>query len=123
VLARDELRAFLARMLGWRNDVAVELELRSVELAVAGDTALVLLGPGDVVPIARSLHWRVRERLQPFIVADPRRGKMPPHGAFAVEQRDGRRSIRARAPRHTLLATGALAEGLRAGICATPGRT
>src|SRR3954469_11874103 len=64
-------------MLGWRNDVAVELALRSVELAAAGETALVLLGPGDVVPIARSLHWRVRERLQPFIVADPRRGDMP----------------------------------------------
>jgi len=77
MLARDELRAFLARMLGWRNDVAVELALRSVELAVAGDTALVLLGPGDVVPIARTIHWRVRERLQPFIVADPRRGDMP----------------------------------------------
>src|SRR4051812_23832466 len=65
-------------MLGWSNCVAVELALRSVELAVAGETALVLLGPGDVVPIARSLHWRVRERLQPFIVADPRRGDMPP---------------------------------------------
>ena len=77
MLARDELRAFLARMLGWSNDVAVELALRSVELAVAGDTALVLLGPGDVVPIARTIHWRVRERLQPFIVADPRRGDMP----------------------------------------------
>ena len=76
VLSRAELRAFLARMLGWSNCVAVELALRSVELAVAGETALVLLGPGDVVPIARSLHWRVRERLQPFIVADPRRGHM-----------------------------------------------
>ncbi len=78
VLSRAELRAFLARMLGWSNCVAVELALRSVELAVAGETALVLLGPGDVVPIARSLHWRVRERLQPLIVADPRRGDMPP---------------------------------------------
>ena len=76
VLSRAELRAFLARMLGWSNCVAVELALRSVELAVAGETALVLLGPGDVVPIAHSLHWRVRERLQPFIVADPRRGHM-----------------------------------------------
>jgi len=46
MLARDELRAFLARMLGWRNDVAVELALRSVELAVARETALVLLSPG-----------------------------------------------------------------------------
>lgn len=77
MLDRDELRAFLARMLGWRNEVAVELALQSVELAVAGDTALVLLGPGDVVPIARTIHWRVRERIQPFIVADPRRGDMP----------------------------------------------
>ena len=77
MLARDELRAFLARMLGWRNEVAVELALRSVELAVAGDTALVLLGPGGVVPTARTIHWRVRERLQPFIVADPQRGDMP----------------------------------------------
>src|ERR1700759_943318 len=65
-------------MLGWSNDVAVELALRSVELAVAGDAALVLLGPGDVVPIARTIHWRVRERLQPFIVAAPRRGNMAP---------------------------------------------
>jgi hypothetical protein len=77
VLSRDELRAFLARMLGWRTEVVVELALRSVELAVAGETALVLLGPGDVVPIARTIHGRVRERLQPFIVADPRRGDMP----------------------------------------------
>lgn len=46
VLSRAELRAFLARMLGWSNCVAVELALRSVELAVAGETALVLLGPG-----------------------------------------------------------------------------
>ncbi len=78
MLARDELRAFLARMLGWRNDVAVELALRSVELAVAGDTALVILGPGDVVPIARMIHGRVQERLQPFVVANPQRGDMPP---------------------------------------------
>ena len=77
MLDRYQLRAFLARMLGWCNEVVVELALRSVELAVAGDTALVLLGPGDVVPIARMIHWRVRERIQPFIVADPRRGDMP----------------------------------------------
>ncbi len=68
------VREFLARMLGWSDDRAVELALRSVELAAAGDTALALVGSGDLVPIAQALHRRVRGPDRPFIVADPRRG-------------------------------------------------
>src|SRR5262245_54928309 len=61
-------------MLGWSDDRAVELALRSVELAAAGDTALALLGLGDMVPIAQALHQRVRGPDRPFIVPEPRRG-------------------------------------------------
>lgn len=69
-----ELRAFLARILGWSDTHAVELALNSVTLAAAGCTTLVLCGEGDLVPIAWSLHRRVREPGRPFVVPDPRRG-------------------------------------------------
>jgi predicted transcriptional regulator len=77
VRAGDELRAFLARILGWSNTSAVELALISVTLAAAGCTTLVLCGQGDIVPIAWALHRRVREPGRPFIVAATRRGDHP----------------------------------------------
>jgi hypothetical protein len=51
----------------------VELALLAATLAAAGCTALVLCGPGDMVPIALGLHRRLRAPGRPFIVADPRR--------------------------------------------------
>lgn len=71
--AGDELRAFLARMLGWSNERAVELALRSLALALDHHAALVLCGDGDMVPIAWALHRRTLGRDKPFIVCDPRR--------------------------------------------------
>jgi hypothetical protein len=56
VPAGDELRAFLARMLGWSNERAVDLALRSLALALDHRAALVLCGEGDLVPIAWALH-------------------------------------------------------------------
>ncbi len=75
--AGDELRAFLARIMGWSDTHAVEFALSSATLAAAGCTTLVLCGEGDLVPIAWALHRRVRRPGRPFIVADPRRGDQP----------------------------------------------
>jgi hypothetical protein len=77
VRADDELRPFLARIMGWSDMHAVELALSSVTLAAAGCIALALCGEGDLVPIALALHRRVRRAGRPFIVADPRRGDQP----------------------------------------------
>lgn len=69
-------RAFLARMLGWSNERAVELALRSLALALDHHAALVLCGEGDLVPIAWALHRHTLGADKPFIVCDPRRGTM-----------------------------------------------
>jgi hypothetical protein len=73
-LVSDEtvLRDFCARILGWADDRAgaVEHALCSIELAMDHCAALVLLGDGDLVPIAHALHRRMRGDWQPFIVAD-----------------------------------------------------
>jgi hypothetical protein len=74
VPASDKLRAFLGRVLGWSNERAVELALRSIALAVDHRAALVLCGEGDMVPLARALHQRTLGPASPFIVCDPRRG-------------------------------------------------
>ena len=74
VPASDKLQAFLGRVLGWSNERAVELALRSIELAVDHRAALVLCGEGDMVPLAQALHQRTMGPARPFIVCDPRRG-------------------------------------------------
>lgn len=76
----DELRAFLARIIGWSDTRAVELALNSVALAAVGCTTLVLCGKGYMVPIAQALHRRVREPDQPFVVVDLRRGEQRASG-------------------------------------------
>lgn len=73
MLVGDELRAFLARILGWSNERAVELAQRSLALALDHRAALVLCGEGDMVPIAQALHRRTLGPDKPFIVCDPRR--------------------------------------------------
>jgi hypothetical protein len=69
-----ELWAFLARVLGWADERAVELALRSLALALGRRATLVLCGEGDMVPIAWALHRRTLGPDSPFIVCDPRRG-------------------------------------------------
>ena len=79
MLASDEtaLRSFCARIIGWDDERAgaVEHAVRSLKLAMDQCMALVLLGCEDLVPIAHALRRRMRGDWQPFIIADPRRGK------------------------------------------------
>jgi len=70
---KDNLRPFLARLLGWASDDAIDVALRSIELAANHRAHLVLQGTGDLVPIAQSLHRRVLGVDRPFVVCDPRR--------------------------------------------------
>jgi hypothetical protein len=76
---RDDvvLRGFVARLLGWSNDRAVEPALRAVELAAEYQAGLVLCGAGDMVPVARALHRRILGTERPIIVCDPRRRNTP----------------------------------------------
>lgn len=69
------VRGFLARLLGWRADRTrtVDHAMRALRRAAARQTALVLSGPEDLVPIARALHRRALGPDRPFIVCDPRR--------------------------------------------------
>jgi hypothetical protein len=73
MLAYHKLRRFLARLLGWTREHAVDHALRSVELAANHHAALVLCGAGDLVPVAWSLHRHTFGADLPFIVCDPRR--------------------------------------------------
>lgn len=68
------LRPFLARVLGWSNEHAVELALHSLALALEHCATLTLYGEGDMVPIALALHLRMLGPDSPFVVCDPRRG-------------------------------------------------
>lgn len=71
---REELRRFLARILGWADEQAIDNAVRSVDLAAAHLAHLVLCGAGDLVPLAYALHRRALGRERPFVVCDPRRG-------------------------------------------------
>jgi len=73
VLVGDELRPFLARVLGWSEERRVELALRSLALAVDHRATLVLCGRCDIVRIAEALHRRTLGPDKPFILCDPRR--------------------------------------------------
>jgi predicted component of type VI protein secretion system len=70
-----EIRCFLARLLGWTAERAVDIDLalRAVRLAQVQRTPLVLRGEGDLVPLARDLHRRVLGRSRPFVLCDPHR--------------------------------------------------
>jgi len=74
MLNPHELKVFLARLIGWTSKGAVDRAFRSIELAVNHRAPLVLLGEGDLVPIAHALHRRTLGADQPFILCDPHRG-------------------------------------------------
>jgi hypothetical protein len=69
------LRAFLSRLLGWGRQQmgTVDQALRSLRLTATGRETLILSGEGDLVPIARAIHHRVKSPDQPFVVCDPKR--------------------------------------------------
>src|SRR6185503_7575009 len=71
---KDELRPFLARLLGWASGEMIDVALRSIDLASNHRAHLVLQDAGDLVPIAQSLHRRILGADRPFVVCDPRRG-------------------------------------------------
>lgn len=77
---RDDvtLRGFVERLLGWSNKHAVELAIRSLEVAADRRATLVLCGAGDMVPIAYALHRRTLGADRPFVVCDPRRRNVLP---------------------------------------------
>lgn len=85
------LRAFLARILGWSPARAqvVDLALRSVRMASARRSALVICGEDDVVSIARSLHRRALGAERPFVVCDPRRKRAEANVRNAQNHADG----------------------------------
>ena len=56
---KEDVRPFLARLLGWASEETIDVALRSIDLAVDHRAHLVLQGTGDLVPIAQSLHRRV----------------------------------------------------------------
>ncbi|TMQ11965.1 MAG: hypothetical protein E6J90_33095 [Deltaproteobacteria bacterium] len=95
--SRDELRNFLARLLGWTNERAVDLALRSVEVAADHRAALVLHGAEDLVPIARSLHRHVLGAAPPFVVCDPRRSAAPASVRSPANYENGVRAVAAAA--------------------------
>jgi len=74
MLACDDLRGFVGRLLGWTNERAINDALRSIEVAADHRAHLVLCGEGDLVPIAHALHQRTLGPDRPFVVCDPRRG-------------------------------------------------
>lgn len=102
------LRAYIGRILGWRNAGVIDRALRSIHLAARHQAALVLRGEGDLVPLALALHRRAIGVEAPFVVADPRRGNTPAsvrspanfdRGLTAFEAaREGTLCVRARRP-------------------------
>ena len=87
----DELRRFLARILGWSDEhrAAIEHALRSIQLAITYRAALVLLGdPVDAVPIAEALHRRTLGAARPFVLQARRRTDRE-SGAAAVQAARG----------------------------------
>ena len=72
MLASDEtaLRGFCARILGWSEERAPDIEhaLRSIHLAITHRAALMLLGDTDLGPVAQAAHRRTIGAERPFVV-------------------------------------------------------
>lgn len=73
------LAAFLARLLGWRDDrrAAVDHAMRAIRMGASRRHAITLCGEGDLVPIAYAIHRHALGIDRPFIVCDPRRRDSP----------------------------------------------
>jgi len=70
-----DIRPYLERLIGWgqAHAPAVARAAEAVELARKRLSHLALFGPGDLVPIAMSIHMRTTGSDRPFVVIDPRR--------------------------------------------------
>lgn len=69
------LRTFLSRLLGWSDAAAgsVDAALQELRLAQLRRDPLILIGEGDLAPIARDLHDYLLGDKAAFVTADPRR--------------------------------------------------
>ncbi|HET9622927.1 MAG TPA: FHA domain-containing protein [Kofleriaceae bacterium] len=72
-----EVRAFLARVLGWAafRTSAVDRALQSIRLAINHHIPLQLHGDTDMIPVAQAIHRRLLGVKAPFMVCDERRGR------------------------------------------------
>jgi hypothetical protein len=78
-----ELRAFLARLIGWsaQRRSQVDRALRSARELSARRTPLYLRGEGNLASVARTLHRRAFGPEAPFVISDPRRATSERAGA------------------------------------------
>lgn len=95
----EALRTLLARLIGWSDERAgdVDLALRSVRLAATRRESLLLCGEGDLVSIARLLHHHALGDARPFVVCDPRRVRAAPNARTAANYNKGLAALSAAA--------------------------
>lgn len=69
------LRCFMSRLIGWDEGalLAVDRALQELRLSQLRRDPLVLVGEGDLTPIARDLHDHMMGPKAPFVTADPAR--------------------------------------------------
>jgi len=81
-----DIRPYLERLIGWglEHAPAVARATEAVELARKRLSHLAMFGPGDLVPIAMSIHMRTVGGDRPFVVIDPRRKIDPCCGRSAA---------------------------------------
>jgi hypothetical protein len=93
------VRTFLSRILGWGEERRNQIDraLRSLREMATRRSPLVLLGEGDLVSVARSLHRRVLGPERPFIVSDPRRVSAPESARSPANHADVRTALEAAA--------------------------
>jgi hypothetical protein len=93
------VRSFLSRILGWGEErrQQVDRALRSLREMATRRSPLVLLGEGDLISVARSLHRRVLGLERPFVVSDPRRISAPGTARSPENQADVRAALQAAA--------------------------
>jgi hypothetical protein len=65
------VHAYLSRVIGWNNLLAVDLAMRALRRATMREAALVLHGPDDLISIAHTLHCLALGSDRPFVVSSP----------------------------------------------------
>lgn len=93
------LRGVLARLIGWSDASArdVDLALRAVRMAATRRESLLLCGAGDLVAIAHLLHRHALGDARPFVVCDPRRRSTDPSARAAANYSTGIQALAAAA--------------------------
>ncbi|MGN6108379.1 MAG: FHA domain-containing protein [Kofleriaceae bacterium] len=88
-----ELRAYLARVLGWNPEhgPTIDLAIRAIRAASGRRAALILAGSHDVTCVARQIHRRTLGPAAPFVVWPPDRHEkaVPSNGASPIDRSRG----------------------------------